>query len=71
MLASAKEEKRINPINDSIDRRTNGAKEHKDVAMKKPEATSALIYTAFEAGIEAFCVLMNTWFPSNLLFISP
>ena len=63
MLASANEEKRINPVNKSIDRRTNGAKARKDAIMKKPEA--ALIHNALEAGIEASCVLMDTWFTNE------
>lgn len=65
MLASANEEKRINPVNGSIDRRTNGAKARKDACMKKPEAAIALLHTALEAGIEASCVLMDTWFTNE------
>ena len=65
MLASANEEKRINPVNKAIDRRTNGAKARKDAVMKKPEAAAALIHDALEAGIEASCVLMDTWFTNE------
>lgn len=65
MLASANEEKRINPVNKSIDRRTNGAKVREDAVMKKPEAAAALIHNALEAGIEASCVLMDTWFTNE------
>lgn len=61
MLASANEAKRINPVNKSIDRRTNGAKARKDAMMRKPEAAIALIHSALEAGIEASCLLMDTW----------
>ena len=65
MLASAKEEKRINSANGSIDKRTNGAKVRKDAVMQKPEAAIALIDSALEAGIEASCVLMDTWFTNE------
>lgn len=65
MLASAKEEKRINPANGSIDRRTNGMKARNDAVMKKPEAAAALIHSALEAGIQASCVLMDTWFTNE------
>lgn len=65
MLASAKEEKRINPVNGSIDKRTNGAKAREDAVMKKPEAALALLHAALEAGIEASCVLMDTWFTNE------
>lgn len=65
MLASANEAKRINPINKSIDRRTNGAKVREDAIMKKPEAAIALIHSALKAGIEASCVLMDTWFTNE------
>lgn len=65
MLASANEQKRINPVNKSIDKRTNGAKVREDAVMKKPEAAAALIHNALEAGIEASCVLMDTWFTNE------
>ncbi len=65
MLASASEEKRINHVNKSIDRRTNGAKVREDAIRKKPEAAAALIHNALEAGIEASCVLMDTWFTNE------
>lgn len=65
MLASANEEKRINPVNKSIDRRTNGSKVREDAVMKKPEAAAALIHSALEVGIEASCVLMDTWFTNE------
>ena len=64
MLASANEEKRINPVNKFIDRRTNGAKAREDAIMKKPEAAAALIHNALEAGIEASSVLMD-WFTNE------
>lgn len=65
MLASAKAEKRIAPVNAAIDRRTNGAKARADAMMQKPQATIALIHSALEAGIEASCVLMGTWFTNE------
>ncbi len=65
MLASAKAEKRIVPANTAIDRRTNGAKARGDAIMQKPEAAIALIRSALEAGIEASCVLMDTWFTNE------
>lgn len=65
MLASAKAEKRIVPVNTAIDKRTNGAKARKDAIMRKPEAAIALIRSALEAGIEASCVLMDTWFTNE------
>lgn len=65
MLASANGEKRINHANESIDRRTNGAKAREDAIMKKPGAAAALTHSALEAGIEASCVLMDTWFTSE------
>lgn len=68
MLALANEEKRINPLNKSIGRRTNGAKVREDVVMKKPEAAAALIHNALEVGIETSCVLMDTWL-TNETFI--
>ena len=65
MLASANKEKRINPANVSIDRRTNGAKVREAAIMNKPQAAVELIHTALEAGIEASCVLMDTWFTNE------
>lgn len=65
MLASANGQKRINPANESIDKRTNGAKARENAIRKKPEAAVALIHNALEAGIEASCVLMDTWFTNE------
>ncbi len=65
MLASAKAGKRIVPVNTAIDKRTNGAKARKDAIMQKPEAAIALIHSARKAGIEASCVLMDTWFTNE------
>lgn len=65
MLASANAVKRIAPENTSIDRRTNGAKARADAVMQKPQAAIALIRSALEAGIDACCVLMDTWFTNE------
>jgi len=65
MLASAKPEKRIVPVNTAVDKRTNGAKAHEDAVMQKPAAAIALIHSALEAGIGASCVLMDTWFTNE------
>lgn len=65
MLASANAGKRIAPANSGIDKRTNGAKAREDAVMRKPEAAIALIRSALEAGIEASCVLMDTWFTNE------
>lgn len=65
MLASAKAGRRIVPINAAIDKRTNGAKAREDAIMQKPAAAIALIHSALEAGIEASCVLMDTWFTNE------
>lgn len=65
MLASARAEKRIAPANAAIDKRTNGARARADAVMQKPQAAIALIHSALEAGIEASCVLMDTWFTNE------
>lgn len=65
MLASAKEEKRINPVNGSIDKHTNGAKARRNAVMRKLAAVAALLHTALEAGSQASCVLMDTWFTNE------
>jgi len=64
-VASAKAEKRIVPVNTTIDRRTNGAKVREDAVMQKPAAAITLIHSALEAGIEASCVLMDAWFTNE------
>lgn len=65
MLASAKGDKRIADANPGIDKRTNGAKVRRDAIMKKTEAAIALIRSALAAGINASCVLMDTWFTNE------
>lgn len=65
MLASAKETRRISPIDGGIDRRTAGYKNRMEAVMQKPQAAIRLIQSALKAGIQASCVLMDTWFTNE------
>lgn len=65
MLSSAKAEKRLNEMKESIDKRTNGFKNRVAATMPKPEAAMAMIRSALDAGIPAEYILMDTWFTNE------
>jgi hypothetical protein len=65
MLSSAKASKRLNNINESIDKRTVGYRNRKTAIMRKPDAAIAMIREALDAGIFADYVLMDTWFTNE------
>ena len=65
MLASANQEKRLNEVNETIDKRTNGGQRRKEAVMHKPDAAISLIREALNAGITAQYVLMDTWFTNE------
>ena len=65
MMASAKAEKRINDVNVSLDKRSNGSKVRKDAILQKPDAAIKLIRSTLDAGIKASYVLMDTWFTNE------
>ena len=67
MMASAKEEKRINAPKDGIDKRSRGWKCRMEAVMQKPQAAVLLIRNALKAGIPADYVLMDTWFTNEPL----
>ena len=65
MMASAKAEKRINDVNVSLDKRSNGSKVRKDAILQKPDDAIKLIRSTLDAGIKASYVLMDTWFTNE------
>lgn len=71
LLSSANEENRLCPMNENIDRRTNGAKRRKEAILKSPAAMLTLIKNAVEYGIPASYVLFDSWFtyPKTLIEI--
>ena len=46
MLASANHEKRLNEVNETIDKRTNGGRRRKEAVLHKPDAAISLIREA-------------------------
>lgn len=65
MLSSAKAEKRLNEMKESIDKRTNGFRNRVAATMKKPDAAMEIIRSALNAGIPADYLLMDTWFTNE------
>lgn len=71
LLSSAKEKNRLCPENETIDKRTNGAKLRKEAILKSPEAMLKLLKQAVEYKIPASYVLFDSWFtyPKTLIEI--
>lgn len=71
LLSSANEKNRLCAENQSIDKRTNGAKLRKEAVLKSPAAMLKLIRQAVEYGIPASYVLFDSWFtyPKTLIEI--
>lgn len=71
LLSSANEENRLCAENETIDRRTNGAKLRKEAVLKSPTAMLNLIKKAVEYGVPASYVLFDSWFtyPKTLIEI--
>lgn len=65
MLSSAKPEKRLNGMRESIDKRTNGFKNRVAATMKKTDAAMEMIRSVLNAGIPASYILMDTWFTNE------
>lgn len=65
MLSSARAEKRVANMKNSIDKRTNGFKNRMAATMKKPDAAMEMIRSALNAGIPADYILMDTWFTNE------
>ncbi|MFD3155484.1 transposase (plasmid) [Haloimpatiens sp. FM7330] len=62
LLSSEKEKNRICPQNESIDKRTNGAKLRKEAILKSPSAMMCLLKQAAKYKIPASYVLFDSWF---------
>ncbi len=65
MLSSAKADKRLNGMRESVDKRTNGYKNRLAATMKKPDAAMEMIRSVLNAGISASYILMDTWFTNE------
>jgi len=62
MLSSAKEENRLAPMRDGIDKRTNGYKRRQESMKKSTDVLVSLVETAMAAGTKAQYLLFDSWF---------
>lgn len=62
LLSSGKKSNRLCPVNDNVDKRTNGYKARKIAIMKKTEVMIDLVKKAVSAKIPAKYVLFDSWF---------
>jgi hypothetical protein len=71
LLSSVNEQNRLCAENETIDKRTNGAKLRNEAILKSPAAMLNLIKKAVEYGIPASHVLFDSWFtyPKTLIDI--
>lgn len=65
VISSANQEMRLMEARKNIDHRTCGAKMREQAQMHKPDLVVEMVHQALEAGVEASCVLMDSWFGSN------
>ena len=61
MLSSAKEENRLAPMRDGIDKRTNGYKRRQESMKKSTDVLVSLVETAMAAGTKAQYLLFDSW----------
>jgi hypothetical protein len=71
LLSSEKEKNRLCSENNTIDKRTNGAKLRKEAISKSPQVMLNLLKQAKEYGVPASYVLFDSWFtyPKTLIEI--
>jgi len=62
LLSSAKKENRYNEVSLAMDKRTIGYKRRQEAMKQAPEVVVELLQHAFQAGIQANYVLMDSWF---------
>lgn len=65
LLSSSNKSNRYQEMREDIDHRTNGYKNRREAVMKKPEALILMVKRAFDAGIQADYILMDTWFTTE------
>jgi hypothetical protein len=62
LLASGKEDKRINGIDENIPKRSLGYQRHLEALKTAPENVIQMLKRAFQFGLSARYVLMDSWF---------
>lgn len=62
MLSSAKEENRLAPMRDGIDKRTNGYQRRKESMRKSTDILVEMVTLAMKAGIAARHLVFDSWF---------
>jgi len=62
MLSSAKEENRLAPMRDDLDKRTNGYKRRQESMKKAPDVLVELVKVAMAADTKADYLLFDSWF---------
>lgn len=62
MLSSAKEENRLAPMRDGIDKRTNGYKRRQESMRKSTDVLEHMVSIAMTAGTKARHLLFDSWF---------
>lgn len=62
MLSSEKPENRINDISKALDKRSCGAIRRKESISKATTLLEPMVKRALAAGIDASCILMDSWF---------
>ncbi|SDZ25180.1 hypothetical protein SAMN05421736_108109 [Evansella caseinilytica] len=67
ILSSRKKKNRLNEISSTLDKRSSGYNRRLDALQTAPVQISSMVQRAMNAGIEAACVLMDTWFTHQSL----
>jgi hypothetical protein len=69
LLSSAKEKNRLVPMQEGIDKRTNGYRRRLESMSKAPQALADLVRGALKSGIQADYILFDSWFsfPSTIM----
>jgi len=62
LLSSAKAANRMNGITKSLDKRTCGYRRRREAISKTTELLEPMIKRILAAGVEASCILMDSWF---------
>jgi hypothetical protein len=70
LLASPKEDKRINGINESIPKQSLGYRRRLEALKKAPENVLLMLQRALEFGLSARYVLMDSWFAFPSLIVA-
>ena len=69
MLSSANEKNRFAPMQEGIDKRTNGYRRRLESVTKSPQVLVDLVRSALKSGIHADYILFDSWFsfPSTIM----